>query len=59
MFRALGIAQFITDLNIENILSDADQAILLIFLKDNYSLSSQTALARQSAPTAAYKLFVQ
>ncbi|SRR6266699_1738296 len=34
MFRALDIAQFITDPNIRDTLSDVDQAILLMFLKD-------------------------
>src|SRR6266566_2032832 len=59
MFRALGIAQFITDPNIRDTLSDTDQAILLMLLKDNCSSSPQTALTWQIAPAATYKLFVQ
>ena len=36
MFRVLGIAQFIMDPSIEDTLSDVNQAIFLMFLKDNY-----------------------
>ncbi len=59
MFRALGITQFITDPSIGDTLSDADQAILLILLKDSCSSSPQAALAWQTAPATAYKLLVQ
>ena len=55
----MDITQFITDPNIGDTLSDADQAILLIFLKDNCAIGPQAALAWQTAPVAAYKLFVQ
>jgi|SRR6266699_5278402 len=37
MFRALGIIQFIMDPNIEDTLSDANQIILLMLLKDSYA----------------------
>ncbi len=40
-------------------LSDADQAILLMLLRDSCAISPQTALAWQTVPAAAYKLFVQ
>src|SRR6266566_5561138 len=59
MFQALGIAQFITDLSIEDTLSNADQAILLIFLRDSCSPGPQAALAWQTAPAEAYKLLVR
>ncbi len=59
MFRALGIAQFITDLNIRDTLFDVDQAILLMLLRDSCSSGLQAALTWQIAPAAAYKLFVQ
>jgi len=39
-------------------LSDFDQAILLMFLKDSCATGPQAALAWQTAPVAAYKLFV-
>ncbi len=35
IFRVLDIAQFITDPSIGDTLSDADQVILLMFLKDS------------------------
>ncbi len=44
MFRALDIVQFITDPNIKDILSDIDQAILLILLKNNCATGPQAAL---------------
>ena len=59
MFQALGIAQFITDPSIKDTLSDADQAILLMFLRDNCSFGLQAVLIWQTVPAAAYKLFVQ
>ena len=59
MFRALDIVQFITDLNIKDTLSDTDQAILLMFLKDSYTTGLQAVLTWQTAPAATYKLFVQ
>ena len=59
MFQALGIIQFITDLNIRDTLSDADQTILLMLLKDSCVTGPQAALAWQTALTATYKLFVQ
>src|SRR6266566_3341541 len=59
MFRALGIAKFITDPSIGDTLSDADQAILLMLLRDSCSFGPQAALAWQTAPAAVYKLFVQ
>ncbi len=59
MFRALGIAQFITDLSIEDILSDADQAILLMLLRDSCSSGLQAALAWQTTSATTYKLLVQ
>src|SRR6266566_1149453 len=37
IFRALDIAQFIMDPSIGDILSDIDQAILLMFLNDSYT----------------------
>ncbi len=58
MFRALNIAQFITDPSIKDTLSDTDQTILLILLKDNYTIGLQAALTWQTAPAATYKLFV-
>src|SRR6266699_5872247 len=45
IFRALRITQFITDLNIRDTLSDADQTILLILLKNSCSSGPQAALA--------------
>ncbi len=39
MFRALGITQFITDSSIGDTLSDVDQAILLMFLRDSCAIS--------------------
>src|SRR6266566_5939801 len=59
MFRALDIVQFIMDPNIKDTLSDINQTILLILLKDSCTTGPQAALAWQTAPTAAYKLFVQ
>jgi len=59
IFRALGIAQFITDPNIRDTLSNTDQTILLILLKDSCTTGFQTALTWQTAPAATYKLFVQ
>ncbi len=59
IFRALGIAQFITDPSIGDTLSDVDQAILLMFLKDSCSSGFQAALAWQTAFIVAYKLLVQ
>src|SRR6266566_3177930 len=59
MFRALNIVQFITDPNIKDTLSDIDQAILLILLKNSYATGPQAVLTWQTAPTATYKLFVQ
>ncbi len=59
MFRALGIAQFIMDPSIGDMLPDVDQAILLIFLRDSCVIGPQAALAWQTAPAAAYKLFIQ
>ena len=59
MFRALDIVQFITDPSIGDMLSDVDQVILLIFLKDSCATGPQAVLAWQTAPAAAYKLFVQ
>ncbi len=44
IFRALDIAQFITDPNIENTLSDTDQAILLMLLRDNCTIGPQAVL---------------
>src|SRR6266699_939284 len=44
IFRTLGITQFITDLSIEDTLSDTDQTILLMLLKDNCTTSPQAAL---------------
>ncbi len=44
MFQALGIIQFITDPNIEDILFDADQVIFLMFLKDSYTIGPQAVL---------------
>ena len=38
MFRALGIAQFITDPSIGDTLSDVDQAILLMLLRDSCAI---------------------
>ncbi len=59
IFRALDITQFITDLSIGDTLSDADQAILLMLLRDSYTTGSQAALAWQTTPATAYKLFIQ
>ncbi len=59
MFRTLGITQFITDPSIEDTLSDTNQTILLILLRDSYATGPQAALTWQTAPAAAYKLFVQ
>ena len=59
MFRALGIVQFIMDLSIRDILFDIDQAILLMFLKDNCVIGLQVVLAWQTVPVVIYKLFVQ
>src|SRR6266699_1724190 len=59
MFRALDRAQFITDPNIKDTLSDTDQTILLMLLRDSCTTSPQAALAWQTAPATAYKLFVQ
>ena len=59
MFRTLVITQFITDPNIRDTLSDADQAILLMLLKNSCSSGPQAALTWQTAPAAAYKLLVQ
>ncbi len=59
MFRALGIAQFITDPSIRDTLSDIDQAILLILLRDSYSSGLQTALTWQTVSATTYKLLVQ
>ncbi len=59
MFRVLGIVQFITDPNIGDILSDVNQVILLIFLRDSCAIGSQVVLVWQTAPVAVYKLFVQ
>ena len=58
MFRALDIAQFITDPSIGDILSDIDQTILLMFLRDSYTIGPQVVLAWQTVPVAVYKLFV-
>ena len=44
IFRALGIVQFITDPNIGDILSDTNQTILLILLKDNCAIDPQASL---------------
>ncbi len=59
MFRALRITQFITDPSIRDTLSDVDQAILLMLLRDSCSSGPQAALAWQTAPATAYKLLVQ
>ncbi len=59
MFRALGIAQFITDPSIGDMLPDANQAILLMLLRDSCATGPQAALAWQTAPATAYKLFIQ
>src|SRR6266566_9889860 len=59
MFRALGIVQFITDPSIGDMLSDVDQAILLMLLRDSCVIGPQAVLTWQTAPAAAYKLFVQ
>ena len=59
IFRALGIVQFITDFNIENTLSDADQAILLMFLRDSCITGPQAVLTWQTAPATTYKPLVQ
>ena len=59
MFRALGIAQFITDPSIGDTLSDVNQTILLILLKDSCSSGPQAALTWQTVSAAVYKLFVQ
>ncbi len=59
MFRALGIAQFIMDPSIRNMLSDVDQAILLMFLKDSCAPGPQAVLIWQSVPAEAYKLLIQ
>ena len=59
MFRALGIVQFITDPNIRDTLSDVDQAILLMLLKDSCATGLQAVLAWQTAPATAYKFFIQ
>src|SRR6266699_3481399 len=59
MFRALGIAQFIMDPSIGDTLPDADQAILLILLRDSCATGPQAALAWQTAPAVAYKLLIQ
>ena len=59
MFQALRIVQFIVDPNVENTLSDADQAILLMLLRDSCSSGPQAAIAWKTAPAEAYKLFVQ
>ena len=45
IFRALDIAQFITDPNIRDTLSDANQTILLMLLKDSCTTGPQAALA--------------
>ncbi len=58
MFRALGITQFIMDLNIGDTLSDIDQAIFLMLLKDSCVIGLQVVLAWQTAPAAVYKLLV-
>ncbi len=59
MFRTLEIAQFITDFSIGDTLSDVDQAILLMLLRDSCSSGPQAALVWQTASAVAYKLFVQ
>ncbi len=59
MFRALDIAQFITDPNIKDTLSDVDQVILLMLLRDSYATGPQIALAWQTVSVAAYKLLIQ
>src|SRR6266699_1621085 len=59
MFRALGIAQFITDPSIGDILPDANQAILLILLRDSCATGPQAALAWQTTPATTYKLLIQ
>src|SRR6266699_5844733 len=59
MFRALGITQFIKDPSIGDTLSNADQAILLMLLRDSCATGLQAALTWQTAPAVAYKLFVQ
>ena len=59
MFRALDIIQFITDLNIEDTLSNVDQIILLMLLKDSCTTGPQAVLTWQTAPATTYKLFVQ
>ncbi len=59
MFRALGIAQFITDPNIGDKLSDTNQTVLLMLLRDSYATGPQAALAWQTTPTTAYKLLIQ
>ena len=58
MFRALRIVQFITDPNIRDTLSDVDQAILLMFLKNSCSFGLQAVLAWQTVSIVTYKLFV-
>src|SRR6266566_401309 len=59
IFRTLDIAQFITDPNIEDTLSNTDQAVLLMLLKDSCTTGPQAALAWQTAPATTYKLLIQ
>ncbi len=58
MFRALGIVQFITDPSIGDTLSDVNQTILLMFLKDSCITGPQAVLTWQTAPVIVYKFFV-
>ena len=56
MLRAIGYSQFLADPSIANSLSDSDQAILLMLLRDSLSSSPQAAIAWISGPAEAYKL---
>ena len=58
-FRALGIPGFIVDPTIASSLSDPDQAILLMLLKDSLTSGPQTAITWIRSPIEAYNLLVK
>lgn len=58
-FRAFGLSEFITNPAISRGLSDADQAIVLMLIRDSCEKVPQAAIMWTKTPEEAYKLLLQ